>query len=117
MHNSDALFCLCSYSPVLLEKAIEIIMDSAHSGTELIPNISEQISRVAKGHLVTLLNIAAIPITAPTVISNPKHSAKTPPRVAPMLREGTISPPFNPTETVIIVKTAFSKKSYQLTLL
>ena len=114
---SDILFCLHSYSPVLLENNTETTTDTMHSGKEPNPNISKQINTVAKGHLVTLLNIAAIPIAAPTVISNPKHSAKTPPRVAPMLNEGTISPPFNPADTVMTVNNAFSKKSYQLTLL
>jgi len=88
-----------------------MIIDRIHSGIQPIPNISRHINIVATGHFVTVLNIAAIPNAAPIVTSMQNKIAKYPPSVAPMQKEGTISPPLSPIETDITVNIIFSKKS------
>ena len=63
------------------------------------------------GQLVTPQKKAIIPQAAHKRGSNPIICPITHPNVAPMQKEGTISPPLNPAFMVSAVNTNFQKKS------
>ena len=75
-----------------------------------MPNSSMEISKDATGQLVTPQKTDTIPIAAQSCTGNPNIPATTQPKVAPIKKEGTISPPLKPAEIVITVKRSFSKK-------
>ena len=73
------------------------------------PNISNPIIRDVIGLLVTPQKTATIPTAAQSDGDNPTNVPKRHPKVAPIQKEGTISPPLNPTPSVMAVKMIFQK--------
>lgn len=65
----------------------------------------------ASGQLVTPLKSKTIPRAAPKSTGKPVSVATRAPKVAPIKRVGTISPPLNPKATQIQVKISFIKKA------
>ena len=67
----------------------------------------------AIGELVTPQKTAIMPRAAPTAGGSPRNPAAKQPKVAPMNRDGTISPPRYPPARETAVKTSFSRNAYQ----
>ena len=65
----------------------------------------------ASGQLVTPQNNITIPSAAPKGIERPKSEEIKAPKVAPINRVGTISPPLYPAATQIQVKSIFKAKA------
>ena len=63
------------------------------------------------GQLVTPQKTATIPAAAQMDAGIPKKFPSTQPKVAPIQKEGTISPPLKPAFIVRAVSTSFQKKS------
>lgn len=74
------------------------------------PNNSNPIKREAIGAFVTPQNTDTMPTAAQRDGDSPKSVPKRHPNVAPMVKEGTISPPLNPAPRVMAVKSIFQKK-------
>ena len=68
------------------------------------------------GQLVTPQKTAAIPQAAQIDGEIPIRLPITQPKVAPMQKEGTISPPRNPARIVSAVSTIFQKKAKRIRL-
>ena len=75
------------------------------------PNISNPIMSDVIGLFVTPQNTATIPTAAQRDGDNPTSVPNMHPKVAPMQKEGTISPPLNPTPKVMAVKMIFQKNA------
>ena len=69
------------------------------------------ITKLAIGQLVTAAKIAAMPVAAPNDAEKPIICENTPPEVAPINSEGTISPPLKPDATVTAVKIILSRNA------
>ena len=63
----------------------------------------------ATGQLTTQQKSATNPRAAPTAASSPIRDAATHPKVEPIKKVGTISPPLKPAATVIAVKRIFKR--------
>ena len=74
------------------------------------PNISNPIISEDIGQFVTPQNTDTIPTAAQRDGDNPTKLPNRQPKVAPIQKEGTISPPLNPTPRVIAVKIIFHIK-------
>ena len=68
-------------------------------------------SKEAIGQFTTPQNMAIIPTAAANPGSRPKREPATLPKVAPMKKEGTISPPLKPAARVMAVKMIFNRKA------
>ena len=75
------------------------------------PNISNPITSEVIGLFVTPQNTATMPTAAQREGDIPTNVPKRQPKVAPIQKEGTISPPLNPTPNVIAVKSIFHIKA------
>ena len=71
------------------------------------PNISIDRIRDVTGQLVTPQNTVTIPQAAHKPTGRPNTGPKKLPRVAPIKRVGTISPPLNPPPRVMAVNKIF----------
>ena len=71
------------------------------------PNISNPITSEVIGLFVTPQNTATIPTAAQREGDKPTIEPKRQPNVAPIQKEGTISPPLKPAPSVNAVKTIF----------
>lgn len=71
----------------------------------------------ASGQLVTPQNSKTIPSAAPKGAGRPKSVAKKAPKVEPIKRVGTISPPLKPIATETQVKSNFKAKASGLKLI
>ena len=80
-------------------------------GMPLKENISKAKNAEAKGQFVTPQKSAVIPIAAPKSAGSPKSNAAAPPKVAPINKVGTISPPLKPAATQMQVKRIFKAKA------
>ena len=78
-------------------------------------NNSKAISIEVIGQFVTAQKKAIIPQAAHNLGSKPNNCPIVHPKVAPMQKDGTISPPLNPAFIVRAVKINFHKKSQVLT--
>ena len=78
-----------------------------------IPNNSMAMKREVRGQFVTPQKRPIIPQAAHKGAGRPKRGAITQPRVAPVKKEGTISPPLKPAPSVIAVKRTFNINEYQ----
>lgn len=74
------------------------------------PNNSNPIIIEAIGEFVTPQNMDTIATAAHKDGDNPKSVPNRQPKAAPMVKEGTISPPLNPAPNVIAVNIIFQKK-------
>ena len=74
-------------------------------------NSSKQMSREVMGQFVTPQNTAPMPAAAHRAGQNPTRFPNRHQKVAPIKKEGTISPPLKPALRVTAVKRIFSKKA------
>ena len=74
-------------------------------------NNSKPINNEVIGQFVTPQNTATIPTSAHRPTGNPNIVPNALPRVAPIIKEGMISPPLYPADNVIAVKRIFSKNA------
>ena len=74
------------------------------------PNNSKPIKSDAIGAFVTPQNTDTMPTAAQRDGEIPKSVPQRQPNVAPIVKEGTISPPLNPAPSVMAVKIIFQKK-------
>ena len=65
----------------------------------------------AIGELVTPQNIDTMATAAHKDGDNPKSEPKRQPKAAPIVKEGTISPPLKPAPSVIAVNIIFQRKA------
>ena len=77
------------------------------------PNISTLRTMEARGELVTQQKRPTRPRAAENPGSSPRRPPQTQPKVAPMQKVGTISPPLNPALRVMAVNRSFTRKLYQ----
>ena len=75
------------------------------------PNSSNPMIIDAIGEFVTPQNIEIMATAAHIDGDNPKTVPNKQPNAAPMVKEGTISPPLNPAPSVSAVKTIFQKNA------
>ena len=75
------------------------------------PNSSNPIIIDAIGEFVTPQNMEIIPTAAHKEGENPKIVPNKQPNVAPIVNDGTISPPLNPAPRVSTVNTIFQKNA------
>ena len=68
-------------------------------------------NKEAMGLFTTPQNMAISPIAAPNPGSRPRSPPATFPKVAPIKKEGTISPPLYPAAKVIAVNTIFNRNA------
>ena len=77
----------------------------------LPPNTSMARQMDASGLLVQPQNRAIIPSAAPSCGGSPNSGATTQPKVAPVKKMGTISPPLKPAPSVRAVNSIFKRKA------
>lgn len=75
------------------------------------PKSSNPIIMDASGELVTPQNMEIMAMAAQSEGEIPKIIPNKQPNVAPIVKEGTISPPLNPAPSVSAVNTIFQKKA------
>ena len=76
------------------------------------PNTSMARQQDASGLLVQPQNSATMPSAAPRPGASPSSGATAQPKVAPVKKMGTISPPLNPAPSVMLVNSILSRKAY-----
>ena len=76
------------------------------------PNNSKPMIMEAIGAFVTPQKSEIIPIAAQRDGGNPMNEANRQPNVAPIVKDGTISPPLNPAPSVIAVNIIFHRKAF-----
>ena len=77
-----------------------------------VPNISIESIKDVSGQFVTPQKTLTIPQAAHNPIGRPNIGARKLPRVAPIKRVGTISPPLKPPPKVTEVKSIFNRQAY-----
>ena len=84
-------------------------------GIAPMPNNSNAINNEVTGQLVTPQKTAIIPSAANKDGERCNNKPYRHPNVAPIKKEGTISPPLKPAAIVSTVKSNFMRKAYQTT--
>lgn len=84
-------------------------------GIPSMPNNSNAINSEVTGQFVTPQKTAIIPSAANNEGERCNREPYRHPNVAPIKKEGTISPPLNPAAIVSTVNNSFIKKAYQTT--
>ena len=80
------------------------------------PNISIDRMNDVSGQLVTPQNTLTIPHAAHKVGEKPVNVPKRQPKLAPIKKVGTISPPLNPPPKVTAVNSIFKRNTYHAQL-
>ena len=75
------------------------------------PKSSKPMIIEAIGAFVTPQKREIIAIAAQNEVGKPTKEANRQPKVAPIVKDGTISPPLNPAPSVMAVKIIFHKKA------